>query len=385
MKKEQYDRKTMLLTAGAMIIIVLVVLIWHHMNPLDWTMYDSKGIDYPRGKVVQVVKNDLDRTNTEKGRQLGAQQLKVKITSGQIKGKTVNVDNTVTETHHILCKTGTHVIVKVDHPKGTDPYYTLYNYDRIPAAAIMIAVFAALMVLIGRKKGAGSMIGLAFAVFLILFWMLPALYHGYPPVPTAVLTCTAITVFSMILLNGWSRQTETAVISAAAGIIAASVIYMIFAGAMHLSGYNLEAAEELILIHQGAGMKVSDLLFVSIMISSLGAILDTAVSISSSLWEMSGHSELITRKQLYHSGLEIGNDIAGTNAQILILAFAGSSITTLLVVVSYGFASNQLLNADFVAVEMLQGLVGGIGIILTVPITAFLSSAAICGEAKKSA
>lgn len=359
-----------------MVIIVLAVLLWHHMNPMEWTMYDSGGIDYPRGRVVRVIKNDLDRVNTEKGRQLGSQKLKVRLTTGKSNGKIVYVNNVVTETHHVLSKKGTRVIVKVDQPKGAKAIYTLYNYDRVPAYVVLAGIFTVLMIMIGRRKGAGSMIGLVFSVFLILFWMLPALYHGYSPILIVTTTCIMITIFSMILLNGWGCQTWTAVIAAIFGITASSLVYVIFAGAMHLSGYNLEAAEELILIHQGAGMKVSDLLFGCVMISSLGAILDTAVSISSSLWEMGAHST-VTKKQLFRSGLQIGNDIAGTNAEILILAFAGSSITTLLVVVSYGFAPNQLMNSDFVAVEILQGMIGGIGIILTVPITSFLSSNAV--------
>lgn len=376
MNKERRDKKTMLLSGGTMVIIVLAVLLWHHMNPMEWTMYDSGGIDYPRGRVVRVIKNDLDRVNTEKGRQLGSQKLKVRLTTGKSNGKIVYVNNVVTETHHVLSKKGTRVIVKVDQPKGAKAIYTLYNYDRVPAYVVLAGIFTVLMIMIGRRKGAGSMIGLVFSVFLILFWMLPALYHGYSPILIVTTTCIMITIFSMILLNGWGCQTWTAVIAAIFGITASSLVYVIFAGAMHLSGYNLEAAEELILIHQGAGMKVSDLLFGCVMISSLGAILDTAVSISSSLWEMGAHST-VTKKQLFRSGLQIGNDIAGTNAEILILAFAGSSITTLLVVVSYGFAPNQLMNSDFVAVEILQGMIGGIGIILTVPITSFLSSNAV--------
>lgn len=380
MSKLQYEHKNICgtaCTAGVMILIVLAVLLWHCANPLEWAMYDNKGIDYPRGKVAKVISNDLNTTSTERSRKLGSQKLKVKITSGMLKGKIVEVDNAVTETHHILCDEGTRVIVKVDRPEGTEAYYTLYNYDRMPVVIIMAVLFGLLMVFIGKMKGFRSVIGLAFAIFLILFWMLPALYHGYSPVMTSAVTCGTITLFCLLLISGWSVKTGTAIVSVAAGIMCSSVIYIIFAGLMHLSGYNLESAEELILIHQGAGMKVSDLLFVSIMISSLGAILDTAVSINSSLWEMSARNSGLTRKELYISGLEIGNDIAGTNAQILILAFAGSSITTLLVVISYGFAVNQLMNADFVAVEILQGLTGGIGIVLTVPITAILTANAI--------
>ena len=64
----------------------------------------------------------------------------------------------------------------------------------------------------------------------------------------------------------------------------------------------------------------------------------------------------------------------GTMCNTLILAFTGSSLTTLLMLKAYGVEYAQLMNSDFIAMEIAQGISGTIAIIMTVPIGALLSA-----------
>lgn len=218
------------------------------------------------------------------------------------------------------------------------------------------------------------MLGLAFAMFLIMAFLLPVIYHGWPPVAAGIITALLITVFSMVLLNGISRKTAVASAATMAGVFAAAVIYYIFSSILHLSGFNLEEAEELILIQNNTGMQVGELLFTGILIASLGAVMDMTMSVASSLFEMKHIHPEMTKKEIFQSGMVIGKDMTGTMCQTLVLAFAGTGVAALLVLISYGSTFNQLLSSDYVSLELMHSLTGSMAVILAVPITAFITA-----------
>lgn len=79
-------------------------------------------------------------------------------------------------------------------------------------------------------------------------------------------------------------------------------------------------------------------------------------------------------QELYESGMNVGRNIIGTMSNILILAFAGSSLNTLIIIVLYKLLYIRLINLDLISIELIQGIAGSIGIVLTVPITAFCAA-----------
>lgn len=178
----------------------------------------------------------------------------------------------------------------------------------------------------------------------------------------------------MVLLNGVSRKTVTAIAATMAGVIAAAVVYYIFSSVLHLSGFNLEESEELILIQNSTGMHVGELLFTGILIASLGAVMDMTMSVASSLFEMKHIHPEMTQKEIFRSGMTVGRDMIGTMCQTLVLAFAGTALASLLVMISYGTTFNQLLSSDYTALELMHSLTGSMAVILTVPITSGLSA-----------
>lgn len=134
----------------------------------------------------------------------------------------------------------------------------------------------------------------------------------------------------------------------------------------------MEETESLILITQATGMRLNGILFAGIMVAALGAVMDVAVSLGVALYEIQILNPKISGRELFQSGMNIGRDMIGTMTNTLILAFAGGSLSTLLVFISYGIQFNQLISSDFFAVEVVQGIAGSSAVILTVPITAMV-------------
>ncbi|MDO4849992.1 MAG: YibE/F family protein [Coriobacteriia bacterium] len=368
-----------LAVAAAMAVFVAAVLAWNAANPIDYLIYTVKGTSYAKG-VVEKIESSTVAWDDSVDRNLGTQKLVVLITSGDHAGEEVEVTNDLSATHNIEASEGMAAVVKVDDPReSVQPFYSVFNYDRTVPIAAILGLFAVIMGAVGGVKGLKSLVGLAFSLFTIMEFLLPAIYHGGSPILMGCLAALIITVLNMVLLNGISRKTFAAMTSTMAGVLVAVVLYLVFSGAMRLSGYNLDEAEELLAIHTGTGLDVGQIMFVGVVISALGAVMDMCMSVASSLFEMARLRDGIDGRQIVRSGMTIGRDMIGTMCMTLILAFAGTAIAALLVMVAYGAQLDTLLASDFVATELLQSFIGGMAVVLSVPITAVVSSFAICG------
>ena len=115
------------------------------------------------------------------------------------------------------------------------------------------------------------------------------------------------------------------------------------------------------------------IIFGAIVIGAMGAIMDVAMSISSALYEMREKYAATNFTQLFSSGMTIGRDIMGTMANTLVLAYIGGSLSIVLLLITYSSSVLDLLNREMVIVEMLQAIVGSMGILLTLPLTAFVA------------
>ena len=119
------------------------------------------------------------------------------------------------------------------------------------------------------------------------------------------------------------------------------------------------------------------------LIAALGAVMDTSMNIASAIWELHERSPKLNARELFKSGMNIGRDAMGTMANTLILAFAGSSLNTLILVQVYDIPFTQLINTDFICIEILQSVAGSMGILLTTPLVAAIS-ASIMARAKRA-
>jgi uncharacterized membrane protein len=136
----------------------------------------------------------------------------------------------------------------------------------------------------------------------------------------------------------------------------------------------MDEAEGLLLARNDTGLQMKGLLLSGILIAAEGAVMDTSMSVASAMAELKTKRPDIGKKELFLSGMRIGRDTTGTMANTLVLAFAGSSLNMMVLIYSYQVSFIQLMNTDFVAVELVRAVAGSMGIILTVPCVAGISA-----------
>lgn len=362
--------------AGGGVLLILMVLfcLFQFNTQIQYQTYDNTNISYNRAAVFKVTKESLELIPNSGGRYLGKQEIVIRMKTGPYKGEQITLQHSLSTTHNVHVKTGQSLIIRVESVEGGSPYFSVYNYDRTPGMIAIVLAFFVLTVSVGGLKGLRSVIGLLFTLFFILAFMLPAIYNGYSPVWCSIITVVVTTGVNMIVLNGFSKKTMCAVVSTMAGVMMTGAFFSLISFILHISGYTVSETEELLLISGSTGMKIQEVLFAGALISSLGAVMDTSLSLASALLEIQLTDPARSFRQLFSSGINIGKDMIGTMTNTLILAFVGSALVTLLVLISYGVAFDQLMSSDYIAVEIAHGIAGSTGIVLSVPLTSLIAA-----------
>lgn len=330
---------------------------------------------YEKAVVTAVLEDDAapDYDNAE-GRRVGTQELEICIQTGAHKDEIMSLTNHMSALFNVDLEKGDQVIVRLMTDEDGSYYASLFNYNRGMVLGIFVLFFFILLIALGGKKGLGALLGLLFTLGSIWFILIPCLIRGIPAIAVTVGIVAAAAAGSLIFLNGFSIKTLCAVLGCFIGVVAAGGIAALVGNITPINGFNMPEAENLLLYGADKGMKISGLLVCGLLISALGAVMDVALGITSSVWELHEQNPSLTAKKLFRSGMHIGRDAIGTMANTLILAFAGSSLNMLILIQTYDIPFIQLINTDYICIEIIQSIAGAMGILLTVPIVAFISA-----------
>ena len=366
------------LEIGLSLGLVLILVLWAAV--LFWTGEDREATAarkrmFAVAEVTDILEDTAEVQDWTEGRRIGQQELEIEVLTGPWKGAVLETPNYLTIYTNVDARVGTRIIVRLDADEQGQPYVlSIPNYNRVPMLLGLMAVFAGLLVLIGRRKGVMALIGLVYTLACLWFILVPMILRGADPVLVTVVIVALTTAASLLLLTGLSRKTLCATLGCVGGVAAAGLFAAAAGTISPINGFNLPEAEELVLRAADQGLQISGLFVSGIRVASLGAVMDVAMSIASACWELRQVDPKLPRTALFRSGMNIGRDAMGTMANTLILAFAGSSLNTLLLCQVYDYPLIQIFNADAIAVEMIRGVAGSIGILLTVPLVALLSA-----------
>ena len=367
--KAFFEKYSRLILELVVILVILIIILFPYKGN-EYRIYSTKGTYYVYSKVVEVVSEELEESQLATGQMVGVQTLKVRFSDGE----EIEIKNYLTDDHNVLAKKGQNVVICKDAPEGVEPYYTVYNYDRMPILVILVCVFVGFLVLVGKRKGFDAFLSILFSLMFILRVALPLLYSGYSPVLIGLITVLLSTAVTISLMHGITKQCLLGIVTTLIGELAACILFAIFSKLLHLTGFQTEQADGLLLIAQRTGMNINTLLIAGMMIASLGAVMDVAVSILSSLREVAIAGQNMSKQSLFTSGINIGKDLIGTMSNTLIFAFTGGALTTMLVFYAYEVQLHQLLNSDYLALELAQGLCSTSAVILTVPAASFIGA-----------
>lgn len=306
---------------------------------------------------------------------LKVQDVTIEIISGKYKGDIREIENHLpeNEAYNIYVEKGQKVVVTIDDlGDGYDVY--ILDYLRSNHLTYLIAFAIVLILIIGKLKGVKAIISLGLTIAAIIYILLPQILKGVDPIPVSILISIGVTIVTLFLVGGINSKSISAIIGTIIGVVIAGVVSYIVGINAHLTGLSAEEAIMLRYIPQGIEFDFKNLLFSGILLGSLGAVMDVGMSISSSIEEIYKANNKLSIKELFEAGMNVGRDVMGTMINTLILAYTGASIPILLVFMAYETSMTKIVNMDIVATEIVRSVSGSIGLILTIPITAIISS-----------
>lgn len=366
------------LIAAVLLLAVVAAAALHHVQKTQ--LINRTGQTFEKGVVTAVLRDNLEPDGSRVGDQLVA----VEMTTGVRKGQTIEMTSSSGYLFGAACTEGMHVVV-MQSVAGDSTVSSVYSQDRGGILILFAVLYLAALVLIGGWQGFKGALGLAFAFLALLYLYLPLVYLGWPPLWTSVLICAVTTAVTMYLIGGPTLKTLVASAGTVAGTMIAGLVATVFGWATGISGWNVSDIETLITLWNTNGINVGELLFAGLLISSLGAVMDVAMSAASSMGEVLAQNPTIRRGALFASGMRIGRDMMGTDSNTLILAFAGGSVSMLLLNYAYDLPALQILNSNNIGIAVMQGLAGSFGVVLAVPVTVALATLLYTAHRKPAA
>lgn len=384
---KQQERYKWLLRGVALVLFIGLVVLMKRLNmPMegqDPTRVSKQ--QFASAKVLKVMSDDATPDTWTEGLRVGSQYLEVEILNGIHKGKHLETWNYLSAYYNVDAKVGTKLLVMLDTDEKEEiAIASVFNYDRTRILGGFVLLFMVIIVLIGGKKGLKAILGLIFTLIILWGILMPLILRGFSPILCTIGVITLATIVSLLLLNGFSVKSLCATLGCVGGVAAAGLVAWVVGEIGHLNGFNMEEAESIALLTSGFDVRIKGLLISGILISALGAVMDVAMSITSSIYELASVNPNLGVKALFQSGMNVGKDAMGTMTNTLILAFTGTSLNTLLLFRIYDFPIIEVLNSDYMCLEVLEGISGSIGIILTIPLVALLSAKIISIVAAKA-
>ena len=304
----------------------------------------------------------------------GAMQYEVQIRIDS--GATAGTETTITHrtlnnaAFDIHPQEGDNIIVRDENGS-----YAIVDYNRLPAMLFLLLGFAALLILFGGMTGLKALLVLLFAVLLIAKGLIALILLAPSHIILwTILIGAVITLATQLIVSGRNVKAAAAIIGTIGGILVASLLAVLAIHFTYLTGVSEEQAGMLKALYL-KDVDFRELLFSGIVLGALGAVMDVAVSIASAQYEMKLLAPHTKFRTLVSSGLSVGRDVMGTMANTLVLAYIGGALPLILLISAQpDIPLLHVMNLNMIATEVVRSLIGSIGLLCAIPITAYAAA-----------
>jgi uncharacterized membrane protein len=297
------------------------------------------------------------------------QTLALQLDSGLYRGDVVEVQwggrNALN--YNGVLREGDRVLVSAQLVEG-GRLYVIEEIQRFPSLAPFLLALALALVVVARRKGLASLVGLAGSVGVYLLVVIPSIRAGTDPFAATLAASLAVLVVAVYVVHGLNRKSTAALLGAAGGLAVVALLATIGLSLTHLTGLGSE--EEVYLAVATAGrIDMPKLLLAGMVVGSLGALVDMSVGQASTTFELAAAHHEFRGRRLWTSALNVGHDHIGSLVNTLALAYFGGALP-LAVLLSLGNAPVALgLNSETIVLSLLTVLVASVGLVLCVPLT----------------
>jgi len=357
-------RRTMWAAVGACALVVVIGLI------VLWPGGGSEGSD-PLGLAGDPVKasvGSVEEVPCSFDPLLACKRIGLVVSEGEFNGERFELEWPIDST----ISSGDGVLVDLVETSDGTRQAVFYDFQRGTPMLLLLILFVAAIVVLGRWRGVGAIAGLAMSFVVIVMFALPALLGGANSIAVALVTAGAIAFVALFLAHGRGLATAAALLSTFASLAITGLLAWVFLSASKFTGFGDENVGFLDAL--GSQIDPRGLLLAGVVIGSLGVLDDVTVTQVSAVWELKRASPDAGFGELYARALRIGRDHISSTVNTLFLAYAGASLPLLLLFSEAEQNLGSVATREVVAVEIVRALVGSIGLVASVPISTALAA-----------
>jgi len=253
------------------------------------------------------------------------------------------------------------------------------DYDRSKVLLALLIVFMLSVLIMGRWKGLGSLVSLAFSMFIILTYIIPHVLMGEDPVTVSLIGSGILLGVSLYMTYGWNLKTHSSVISMILTLLITGGLTALFVDLAHLTGYGDENALYLIQMSSNQ-INPQGLLLGGMIIGTLGILDDLVTSQSAAVVEIHGANPSLNMRETFLRAIHIGQDHVAATVNTLVLSYTGASLPLLLVFTLAQGSYQYLINSEMLSEEIVRTLVGSLGLVFAVPISTLIATLIIVNQ-----
>lgn len=238
---------------------------------------------------------------------------------------------------------------------------------------VLVIILFLLMIYIDKKRGIKLFLSIIFnfCILMIVFYLIAL---GINPIICSLIGCLVISYIILYFVNEKNNKTISSMKSI---IIVLVILAVLIYGVTYISriaGFGYESYEEINMFSYDVRIDFSEIAVSMILISLIGATVDTAIAISSALFEVYDNNKKLSKKELFLSGMNIGRDVLCTTSNTLLFAFLGDFMTLIIWFSKGNYSLLDIVNAKTFVAEIIRILFSAIGCIIVIPISAYISA-----------
>ncbi len=364
---------------AAVVISLILIIIGNKIVTKDLNILHADDAYAEKAKITSIENTETNSYSLSDDVEYQDDRLyfKAKILTGEFKGQEV-----------LAAQTSDNYTLDPDQPLSPGDKVILYNYGakegeadwvfggfyRLDGMLRLGLLFCAALLFFGHLKGLNTLISLAFTCMSVFMVFVPSVLAGYNVYAMTCLTCVYVIIMTLLITSGATEKALTTILGCTFGVAVAAILELFLEHVLRLTGIIDEHSIYLGYLDSGVVIDLKSLIFGMIVIGAMGAVMDVAMDISSALHELHYRAPDLTFRELYQSGITIGRDVMGTMANTLVLAYIGSSLCTILLLITYSSSLRELLNRENIIVELMQAVIGSSAILLTMPLTSAICS-----------
>lgn len=366
-----FYRSVMFLISFAIIVLALScgqVLAQENISPKEEML---------KAKVVEIIDEGEKNIEGLENYSNIFQTVKVEILEGEDIGEQIVLEHggllAINQLQKVQ-KGQTVVLVKITQEDGNSQYQIIDKY-RINELIYIALIFLILVLVLSRWKGVGSFLGMLISLLVIIKFIVPQILNGNDPFTVSIAGSVFILITTIYLAHGFSRQTSVAVASTTLTLILTGLLSVIFADLTNLTGLASDDAYSL-QFGDTSSINFKGLLLGGMIIGFLGVLDDVTTGMAATVFELKKVNRELKFAQLVKSSLNVGREHISSLVNTLVLAYAGVSLPLFIFIVlnPQNHPMWFVINSEFIAEEIVRALVGSIGLLCAVPISAVISS-----------